>query len=148
MNELTIRFDNAWVSEPIKEYLSSLKGVLEVYIKADKEEIYIKYDLNLTSIKILKLEMLTFMNVDIPSIIAFNKYFKTDTTKATITINDLCCEYCLKGMIEELLDMDGIESTYSDFNFNNKDNVTMYITYGNKLITKEQINNIETKFNS
>ena len=148
MNELTIRFDNAWVSEPIKEYLSSLKGVLQVDIKSDKEEIYIKYDLNLTSIKILKLEMLTFMNVDIPSIIAFNKHSKTDTTKTTITIKDLCCEYCLKGMIEELLDMDGIESTYSDFNFNNKDNITINITYDNKLITKEQINNIETKFNS
>lgn len=148
MNELTITFDNAWVSEPIKEYLSSLKGVLQVDIKSDKEEIYIKYDLNLTSIKILKLEMLTFMNVDIPSIIAFNKHSKTDTTKTTITIKDLCCEYCLKGMIEELLDMDGIESTYSDFNFNNKDNITINITYDNKLITKEQINNIETKFNS
>ena len=148
MNELTIRFDNAWVSEPIKEYLSSLKGVLQVDIKSDKEEIYIKYDLNLTSIKILKLEMLTFMNVDIPSIIAFNKHSKISTTKTTITIKDLCCEYCLKGMIEELLDMDGIESTYSDFNFNNKDNITINITYDNKLITKEQINNIETKFNS
>lgn len=148
MNELTITFDNVWVSEPIKEYLSSLKGVLQVDIKSDKEEIYIKYDLNLTSIKILKLEMLTFMNVDIPSIIAFNKHSKTDTTKTTITIKDLRCEYCLKGMIEELLDMDGIESTYSDFNFNNKDNITINITYDNKLITKEQINNIETKFNS
>ena len=148
MNELTITFDNVWVSEPIKEYLSSLKGVLQVDIKSDKEEIYIKYDLNLTSIKILKLEMLTFMNIDIPSIIAFNKHSKTDTTKTTITIKDLCCEYCLKGMIEELLDMEGIKSTYSDFNFNNKDNITINITYDNKLITKEQINNIETKFNS
>ena len=148
MNELTIRFDNAWVSEPIKEYLSSLKGVLQVDIKSDKEEIYIKYDLNLTSIKILKLEMLTFMNIGIPSIIAFNKHSKISTTNTTITIKDLCCEYCLKGMIEELLDMDGIESTYSDFNFNNKDNITINITYDNKLITKEQINNIETKFNS
>ena len=148
MNEVTITFNDAWISTPLEEYISSLKGVLQVSIKSDKEEIYIKYNPQLISIKILKLEILAFMNIKTPSIIAFNKHSKSNTTETIITIKDLCCEYCLKSMIEELFDIDGIESTYSDFDFHNKKNVLINITYNNNLITKEQITNIETKFNS
>ncbi len=61
---------------------------------------------------------------------------------------DLCCEYCLNGMVEELLEIDGIESAYTDFDYNNKFNVNIFITYNDEIIGKEKINELKEQFNS
>ena len=51
-------------------------------------------------------------------------------------------------MIEELLEIDGIESAYTDFDYNNKFNVNIFITYNNEIIGKEKINELKEQFNS
>ena len=81
-------------------------------------------------------------------IVAFNKNFKNGIRKDCILIKDLCCEYCLNGMIEELLEIDGIESAYTDFDYNNKFNVNIFITYNDEIIGKEKINELKEQFNS
>lgn len=139
MKELTITFDTIWINNQLVEYLSSLKGVIETKINQSKEEIYIKYNPNLISIKILKLEILLFLDVQkIPSIIAFNKHSKNKTTKTIITIKDICCEYCFKSTIEELLMIDGIESAFSEFSndYSKSKNVIINIEYDSTLINK------------
>lgn len=150
MKELTITFDNVWINKQLEEYISLQKGVIETKINEVKEEIYIKYNTALTSINILKLEILLFMNIrQIPSIIAFNKHPKNKMNITTITIEDICCEYCFKSIIEELLIIDGIESASSEFSndYNKLKNVIINIEYDNNLITKEKIIDIETKLN-
>lgn len=85
------------------------------------------------------MEILLYLDiVKIPSIISFDKHSKSNIKKDIIVIKDLCCEYCLKGMIDDLLDINGIESAYSDFDYINKYNVNIFITYNYKLLDKEK----------
>ena len=50
-------------------------------------------------------------------------------------------------MIEELLEIDGIKSAYSDFDYINKCDVNIFITYNAKLIDSAKINEIKERFN-
>lgn len=149
MKELTITFDNIWLDKELKEYLLILKGIHNVEIDLKNESINIRYNHKQINIKIIKLEILTFMNMlKTPSIILFDKHSNNTLIKTNILIKDLCCEYCLKGMIEELLLINGIEKVDTDFDYINKKDVLINIEYDNELITKEDIEMLETKFNS
>ncbi len=100
MSELTIVIDN-WGHKELKEYLMSLKGILDVEIKNDEQlDIYLKYDSSLITSKIIKMEITLFLNITkIPSLLSFNKHPNFETSNYTITRDDLCCEYCYKGEI-------------------------------------------------
>lgn len=76
MNELTLNFDNYdWFNKELETYVLSLKGVIDTKIHDNAEEIYIKYDSPLTSLKMLKLEVLAFVSShQLPIIIAFDKH--------------------------------------------------------------------------
>ena len=58
------------------------------------------------------------------------------------------CEYCSKDMIEDLLEIDGIISAYTNFDYINKCNVNIFVTYDKELMTNEKIEEIEKKFNN
>ena len=81
MSELTIVIDN-WGHKELKEYLMSLKGILDVEIKNDEQlDIYLKYDSSLITSKIIKMEITLFLNITkIPSLLSFNKYPKFETS--------------------------------------------------------------------
>lgn len=149
MSELTIIID-CWGHKELKQYLMGLNGVIDVNIKDEKQlEIYIKYNPDLINLKILKYEILLFLDIlKIPSLIAFNKHFKEKMIKDTIIINDLCCEYCLKSFIEELLEIEAIKSAYTDFNYIDKYNVNIFISYDDKLLKQNELNSIKNKFNN
>ena len=124
MSEITIIIDN-WGHEELKEYLMSLKGILDVEIKNVEHEIksdeqldiYLKYDSSLITPKIIKMEITLFLNITkIPSILSFDKYPKFKTSNYTIIRDDLCCEYCYKGAIEDLFEIEGIETVKGNFN--------------------------------
>lgn len=147
MKELTITFDNVWLDKELKEYLLSLNGIHNVEL--ENETINIKYSPEVITIKIIKLEIVTFIDVlKTPSVISFDKHSNNTLIKTNIIIKDLCCEYCLKGMIEELFLINGIEKVDTDFDYINKKDVLINIEYNNELITKEDIEMLETKFNS
>lgn len=151
MDELTLVFDmDTWLTEELEQYLLSLTGIIEAKV-SDEEKIYIKYNSKIISIKILKLEILAFISkLKIPSLISFYKHPKDKTLNAYIIINDICCEYCYKAMIQELLLINGIESAHSEYTheYNSHEPVKISITYNNKMITKEKIKEIEIKLNS
>ena len=44
-------------------------------------------------------------------------------------VGDMCCEYCYKGLIEELFMNDNVKSVKSNFDFNNMYNVELVIEY-------------------
>ena len=90
MSELTIIIDNCGHKE-LKEYLMSLNGILDVVIKNQEQlEIYIKYNPNLIIPKIIKTEILLFLDIlKIPSIIAFDKHSTVETSEYKITKNDI-----------------------------------------------------------
>ena len=150
MNKLSLKIDNSYyMNDGLIEYLSMLKGVNLVKIDIANEEIYIEYDSKIISLKLLKMEIFLYLNIGTePSIITFNKYPINNTIKTTIIIKDLCCEYCLKGMIEELFEIDGIESANTNYDYSDKSDVYIFITYNPNKIDKKKIDELEKEFNN
>ena len=150
MEKLSLKLDcSVLYDEDLNKYLTSLKGVNLVRIDRNNFDIYIEYDSNVISLKILKYEILYCLNLlRIPSIIGFDKHSTCMISKKKIVIKDLCCEYCLKGMMEDLLEIEGITSAYTDFDYTNKKGVNIYITYDENLITNNSLEEIERKFNN
>ena len=149
MEKLTLNFDcSIFYGEDLTDYLKSLKGINLIKIDKNNLDIHVEYDSNIISLKVLKYEILYCLNLlKNPSIIAFNKHFSSAVSKKTIIIKDLCCEYCLKGMIEDLLEINGINSAHTNFDFITKKDVNIYVTYDEEKISLEKINEIEVDFN-
>ena len=162
MSEITIIIDN-WGHEELKEYLMSLKGILDVEIKNVEHEIksdeqldiYLKYYSSLITPKIIKMEITLFLNITkIPSILSFDKYPKFKTSNYTIIRDDLCCEYCYKGAIEDLFEIEGIETVKGNFNedylfkkYEEREKITINIKYNPNLLKAEDMKQIELKLN-
>lgn len=151
MNELTLLIDN-WGHKELKEYLLNLKGIIEVNINNEKNlQINIKYDSNLIKAKTVEMEILLFLNVlKTPSLLSFDKHTNSITKNYKIVRKDICCEYCFKGAIEELFEIEGIEKATSNFykeDYNLKDNIIIEINYDPKLLNEEQLQQIEINLN-
>ena len=87
MKELTITFDDIWINKELKEYLLLQNGFNNVEIDDEYGTINIKYNPEIITIKIIKLEILAFMDIlKTPSIISFNKNSKNMLTKTNIII--------------------------------------------------------------
>lgn len=150
MDKLTLRIDYSdFIDNDFINYLSLLDGIKLTKIDNKNNEIYVEYDSLIISLKILKKEILLYLNISkIPSIISFDKHNNDNLNKDIIVIKDLCCEYCLKGMIDELLEIEGINSAYSDFDYINKKDVNIFITYNEKIVNKNKIIKLEQQFNN
>jgi len=151
MSELTIVIDN-WGHKELKEYLMSLKGILDVKIKNDEQlDIYLKYDSSLITPKIIKMEITLFLDIiKIPSIISFDKYPKFEIANYMITRDDICCEYCYKGAIEDLFEIEGIEIVKGNFNVDDlekREKIIISIKYNPNLISIDEMKQIELKLN-
>lgn len=103
----------------LDEYLLSQDGINEVEIKNIDflTELTIKIDNSINEDIVLKFINL-FDDNKIPSLVEFDKDVSYDTKILKHTIKDMCCEYCYKGLIEELYEQDYIKSAKSNFDFN------------------------------
>ena len=96
------------------------------------------------------MEITLFLNiVKIPSLLSFDKYPKFETCNYTIIRDDLCCEYCYKGAIEDLFEIEGIETVKGNFNedYLFKEKIIINIKYDPNLINTEEMKQIELKLN-
>jgi len=144
---LTFNFHNCCDNE-LKTYLLKLNGILDVNFNYEDNSIYIKYNQNIISLKMLFLEIKTFLNIlKVPDLVSFNKV-SDNNSSYNIIIKDLCCEYCLMGFIEELLLIDGINQAFSDYNYDIKTNVVITISYEDNIININSILELENKFNT
>lgn len=149
MKELTLKVEYLYgVDEEFELYMKDFNGIEEAKYDKDTLDVYIKYDEIKISLNRIKLEVFLFLGINtIPSLLAFDKHSKNKLEKATITIKDLCCEYCLMGMIEELLFIDGIDKVDSDFDYMNKKNVKFNIMYDENIISADKIKELEKNMN-
>ena len=132
------------------EYLRPLNGVKIVKIDNEKERVEVSFDEKLTSFKIIKYEVYIYLSIlNFPSLIYFDKHSSNKLTKYDLVIKDLCCEYCLKGMMEDLFDIEGIEKADCNFdvNYNERENVVIKIEYDDTIINEDEIKKIERKMN-
>lgn len=146
MQEVNFKFDfdNVMISNDFSDYFLSLKGIKDIKYKNDDYlEITIQYT-NDISLERIKLELELYFNIlNIPEMLSFDKHIKKDLKKEKIVVKDICCEYCIKGTIEDLFDTNGIVSAYTNYDqIEFFCDVTFYITYDDTIITKEEINNI------
>lgn len=151
MKELTIVMDS-WGHKELKDYLMSLTGVSEVIVENEKElKIYMKYNPELITPKIIKIEIGLFLNIlKIPSLIAFDKHSKNKVSEYKMVREDICCEYCFKSVIEDLFDIEGIEKVESNFDvetYDNSEEIEIKIKYDPSLISSNTMKEIELKLN-
>lgn len=150
MKKITLKIDYSnFLNNDFKKYIKDLKGVKSLELDNQNEKTCIEYDSSIIPLNVLKMEILLYLDLKkIPSIMAFDKHDISNLNKYTIVIKDLCCEYCLKGMIEDLLEYDAIKSAYTDFNYIDKNNVNIFITYDDKILKSDELKNLENKFNN
>lgn len=128
----------------LENYILTLNGVDKVKINTDTDEIYIKYDSTIISIKLLVLEIKLFLDIlDTPSIIKFNKFSKKKLINSQLNLGDLCCEYCVKGTIESLMLLNGIEMASVDLDNINYYDVIIKIKYDENKITNKELKQLE-----
>lgn len=147
MSELTIKIESIDIlNKELEEYISSLKGVLEIKINSNENKIYMKYDSKLISIKQLVLEVKLFLYlIKTPSIISFDKHSNQDLVSTLILVEDACCDYCIKGAIEELMLLDGIEMASADYNYDTYFNISIEIKYDKKIYDENDIKHLVTR---
>lgn len=146
MDKMTFKFDY-WLPNELQDYLLQLNGIKEVDIDLELDILNIFYDSNVISSDIIYMEVVAFLKIQkVPSLLEFNKH--SEEKKHEITIKSLCCEYCLKSNLEELLMIKGIESASSDFDYKDKDNVKINVTYNAKVISENDLLELEAKFNN
>ena len=106
------------INDEIKEYLLTQVGINKVKLKKEnfKTEINIVYDSNISPLIIMKYIDL-FTQSNLPLLLEFNKGLKTKNKKLKYIVNDICCEYCYKGLIMELFENKFINSVKSNFDF-------------------------------
>lgn len=73
MDKLTLKIEYTdFLNNDLENYLKDLNGVKIIKINNDKNEIYVEYDSNIISLRLLKREILLYLDlVKIPSIVAF-----------------------------------------------------------------------------
>ena len=148
MKKIKMKFDYDFADD-FSLYLLGLYGIVSANVDNKNSEIILAYDSFKTSLKLLIKEILLYLDlVNVPSIVAFDKYSTDCICNDVIVIKDLCCDYCLKNMIEELLEIDGIESAYTDFEYCDKYDVNIFITYNDKIINKEKLDDLKYRFNN
>ena len=139
--------DNDFIDNSLKEYLINLDGVLNCIVSPSEGKVYVDYESSIIPLKVLKLEILYYLDaLKMPSILAFSKYTKEKTKQDIIVIKDICCEYCLKSFISDLLDKDEIISVDTDFDHHNMFNVSVFITYKENEIDKTWLKNLDKNF--
>lgn len=73
MDKLTLKIEYTdFLNNDLENYLKDLNGVKIIKINMIKNEIYVEYDSNIISLRLLKREILLYLDlVKIPSIVAF-----------------------------------------------------------------------------
>lgn len=151
MSKLTLIIDN-WGHKELLEYLMSLDGILDVKISNEKYlKINVKYDPKLLNSLMIRMEIFFFLDIlKIPSLIGFDKHFSGDTLKYSIIKKDICCEYCLKGAIDDLFIINGIEKVMVNYDENDyvegKD-IIININFNPQVISVADTRQIELNLN-
>lgn len=128
----------------LEEYLLSIDGIMDVKIENKEYNFFvtITYDETKMFVERIEKEIKLYIDrINEPIVVSFNKFEDNDVIKE-INIEDACCEYCMEGNIENLLQLDGIGS----FSYNqdtNYFNVSAKLGYNPNKISKEKLKEIE-----
>ncbi len=135
-----------WSHDELKKYLLSLEGISDVEIRNGKYlKLKFNYNPDVISAKTIKAEVYLFLKILMPCLISFTKKENEDDEAYTFTINNPCCEYCVRSNVEDLIEIKGITKAKVHYN---KNKSLIDIMYNPKVISKKELDTLEEKFNS
>jgi copper chaperone CopZ len=149
MKNLTLKINDwDWINQELDQFLNTQTGIIDSITNIKKNIIDIKYDSEKTNIIIIMKYIRLFLSIgNEPTMLEFNKHSQNELNEYTMKIEDLCCEYCMMGIIEELFEIDGIEEVNSDFDFDKRENINIFIKYNPTIIDNNKLTELEKKFN-
>ena len=150
MKELTILIDSG-ANDEFRDYLLSLNGIIDVDVNNTIGlSIYITYNDKLITAKIIKMEIELFLNLlKTPSIMGFDKHSNKNIATYIIFRKNICCEYCLKGTIDDLFEIQGIEKVGTNFceDFDILSDIKINVCYDPDIISYEKMKQIDVGLN-
>lgn len=127
------------LNDEIKEYLLSQEGIKKIEIKKEDfiSEVNIKHNNKISPLIIMKYIDL-FQQNKYSTLLEFNKELDIETKTLKYIVDDICCEYCYKGLVMTLFENKFINSVKSNFDFHKSAfDVELIIEYTN--YTEEEI---------
>ena len=137
-----------FIDDELRVYLLMQDGINEIDInKQDFLTILnIKYNKTTTPEIIMKYIEL-FQNNKYSILVEFDKMTSNDFKVLKYTIDDMCCEYCYKGLVMDLFDNRKIKSVKSNFDYHMPAfNVEFIIEYDKGCNEEEIIEYIKEKY--
>lgn len=110
--------DDIFDSE-LKDYLLKEEGInsVEIVNKDFISEIKINFNDKTSPLSIIKC-IESFQNNEYSTLLSFDKGNIYKINQLNYLIEDMCCEYCYKSLIQELFKNNDIKSVKSNFEFN------------------------------
>ena len=137
-----------YISEELREYLKMQEGINDViFNKKDNLTILdIKHNNKITPNIIMK-HIEVFQKNKFSILFEFDKGTKGNFKILKYTIDDMCCDYCYRGLIMDLFENENIKSVKSNFDFNMPAyNIQFIIQYDEKYTEDELIKYINEKY--
>ena len=145
---MTIKLDGI-VHLELKDYLLSQEGITDVEI--DYNSNYVKLNIKLnekTSPNIVMKYIELFEEYKYSNLMEFNKDYNEKTKILKYTVDDMCCEYCYKGLVMDLFENNKIISVKSNFDLSEPAfNIEFIIEYDEKYEEEEIVKYIKEKHN-
>jgi len=137
------------INKELKEYLLEQDGINNVIV-SNKEfltTLNIDYDKRITPEIIMK-HIELFQKNKYSILFEFDKGTIGNFRILKYTIDDICCEYCYKGLIKDLFENEKIKSVKSNFDYNKSNfDIDFIIEYDENYKEEDLIKYIKEKFN-
>jgi len=137
------------VNEELKEYLLTQDGIDGVTIKNEKILTILNIDYNKkTTPEIIMKYIELFQKNKYSILFGFDKETIGDFNVLRYTIDDMCCEFCYKGLVMDLFENKRIKSVKSNFDFYKPAfDIEFIIEYNKEYKVEELIEYIKDKCN-
>ena len=136
------------VNDELKDYLLMQLGIISVDIDYNNSfpVLDIKYNEKTTPIIIMKY-IEVFLKRKYSILFGFDKETTGDFKVLKYTVDDMCCEYCYRGLVMDLFENDKVKSAKSNFDFNMPAyNIEFIIEYDKDYKEEDLIKYIKDKY--
>ena len=136
------------VNEELKEYLLTQDGIDSVVIDKEKYLITLNIEHNKkTTPEIIMKYIELFQKNEYSILFEFDKGTTGDFKVLKYIIDDMCCEYCYRGLVMDLFENKKIKSVKSNFNNSAVFDIKFIIEYDKEYKEEELIKYIKDKNN-
>lgn len=135
------------INEELKEYLLTQEGITDVDIDNKNSLTVLNIKYNKTTPEIIMKYIELFQNKKYSILFEFDKNTIEDFKVLKYTIDDMCCEYCYKGLVTDLFENKYIKSVKSNFDYHKPAyNILFTIEYDKNYKEKDLIEYIKDKY--